>query len=341
MSIKGPLIVVTQRIHEEVLERLTAAGDVDVNLSTNAWSHAELCAKAVRATALLRFMSDRVDADLIEQAPQLRIVACALKGTDNYDIEACTGAGIWVSAVPDLLTAPTAELALGLAIGLARHLRAGDAWVRSGSFAGWRPQLYGTGLDQAVVAVIGLGALGRAIVDRLQGFGCRRILGVDPTAEDARVVGVALSTALAEADYVFVAAPLTPESRGLIDRAALARAKPGQMMTNVGRGSVVDEGAVAAALASGRLGGYAADVFAFEDWALADRPRAIPQGLLESARTLFTPHLGSAVRDVRLAIEHLAADNILAVLAGSAPRDAVNAPQVAMARRVLPRAAPG
>ncbi|MBK9574967.1 MAG: hypothetical protein IPO43_20910 [Rhodoferax sp.] len=100
----------------------------------------------------------------------------------------------------------------------------------------------------------------------------------------------------------------------------------GAFIINVGRGSVVDEEAIADALGAGRLGGYAADVFAFEDWALQDRPAAVAERLLAHPHTLFTPHLGSAVHEVRNAIEHRAADNIIAVLAGQAPPDAINRP---------------
>src|SRR5262249_56375245 len=108
-----------------------------------------------------------------------KVIACALKGFDNFDVEACTAAGVWVTIVPDLLTNPTAELAVALALGLGRKLREGDTLVRSGGFKGWRPVLYGTGLDQSVVAIIGLGAVGCAVAKRLSGFGCR-IVGVDP-----------------------------------------------------------------------------------------------------------------------------------------------------------------
>jgi phosphonate dehydrogenase len=112
----------------------------------------------------------------------------------------------------------------------------------------------------------------------------------------------------------------------LIDHVQLAECKPGQLLINVGRGSVVNEQAVAQALESGRLAGYAADVFACEDWALSDRPQVIEPRLLAHPATVFTPHLGSAVRSVRLAIEQRAADNIIAVLTGSAPPDVMNAP---------------
>ena len=322
-----PLVVVTQRIHDAVRERLAEQAQVEMNDGLEPWPEPALRERLRRADALMAFMPDRVDASLLAAAPRLRIVACALKGSDNFDATACTHAGVWLSIVPDLLTEPTAELALGLAIAAARQVRAGDAWVRSGRFAGWRAHLYGRGLANSVVAVVGLGRVGRAIIDRLQGFGCAQLLGVDPHSHDARTRPATLAQAMAAADFVFLAVPLVAGSRCLVDAALLATVKPGQTLVNIGRGSVVDESAVADALALGPLGAYAADVFAFEDWALPGRPAGISPRLLASPHTVFTPHLGSAVQAVRLAIEQGAADNVLAVLAGQAPPGAVNQPK--------------
>ena len=217
-------------------------------------------------------MPDRVDAAFLKQCPRLKVIACALKGFDNFDVEACTDAGVWVTIAPDLLTNPTAELAVGLAIALARRLREGDALMRSGTFKGWRPVLYGKGLDQSVVGIVGMGAVGRAIAARLAGFGCR-ILGVDPGRDMPDGVTAAdLDVALAASDYLILAVPLTPATFHLIGREALKRMKPGALLVNIGRGSVVDEAAVADALDGGALGGYAADVFEMEDWALREPP---------------------------------------------------------------------
>ena len=142
----------------------------------------------------------------------------------------------------------------------------------------------------------------------------------------ARARYASMDELLAQADFVVLQMPYSPDTHHLIGAAQLALAKPGQLMINVGRGSVVNEDAVADALHTGKLSGYAADVFACEDWALPDRPTAIPQRLLAHPATLFTPHIGSAVRRVRMAIEHRAADNIIAVLEGREPADAINVP---------------
>ncbi len=326
-----PKIVVTNPIHQDVLARLETVARVVMNPAIEPWSAQELRAHIVDADAMMGFMTDCVDADLLEHAPRLRIIACALKGFDNFDIRACTEAGAWVSIVPDLLTDPTAELALGLAIALARNLRPGDALVRSGQFNGWRPNLYGTGLAGSTIAVVGLGQVGRAIIQRLAGFDCAKVIGVDPMQALPGEEVAFLDEALAQADFVFLATPLTDTSLHLLSADTLKHCQHGAFMINVGRGSVVDEEAIADALETGLLGGYAADVFACEDWGLPSRPAGVSERLRKSANTLLTPHLGSAVHAVRSAIEHRAADNIIAVLQGGEPADAINRPAHAMA----------
>jgi phosphonate dehydrogenase len=319
-----PKIVITNPVHEAVRARLAQYGEVVMNAVATPWSYEEVRAHASSASAIMGFMTDRIDEPLLVASSKLRIVAAALKGFDNYDVQACTRANVWLSIVPDLLTEPTAELAIGLAIGLARHIPAGNTYVKDGSFAGWRAQLYGTGLAGSTVAVIGMGKVGSAILNCLPGFGCARILGVDPLQQHPLAESVELNDAQRLADYVFVAVPLTSGSRHLIDLKLLASGKAGQLLINVGRGSAVSEAAVLTCLRSGQLAGYAADVFEMEDWALTDRPMTIASELLTHPRTLFTPHLGSAVSKVRLAIEDRAADNIIAVLTGLRPPDAIN-----------------
>lgn len=324
-----PRILVTNWVHDEVLVRLAEMGDVEANSSREPIPRAELLERAREADAILAFMNDWVDSAFLANCTRLRIVSCALKGADNFDATACAAAGVWLSLVPDLLTEPTAELAVGLAIALGREIRAGDALVRSGGFAGWRPVLYGTGLDRSTVAIVGMGAVGRAVAARLAGFGCR-ILGVDPSTRLPNGVEAAeLGAVLPLADFIVLAAPLVPGSRHLFGREALSRMKPGALLVNIGRGSVVDEEAVAAALESDALGGYAADVFEFEDWALPGRPETVNERLRKHPRTIFTPHLGSAVDRVRREIAMRAADNIEDALSGRVPRDAVNRPSVA------------
>ncbi len=319
-------VVVSQRVFPETLEMLRAHAEVRAPVGEAEALSPEALSRALGdAHAWMAFMPDAVDTATLAAAPRLRLIAAALKGGDNFDVAACTRRGVWFSLAPELLTAPTAELTVGLMIGLGRRLREADAYVRSGGFQGWRANFYGAGLQGAKVGLVGLGAVGRAVARALEGFAARTHY-VDPFVAAAAGMERAhdLPELLAWSDYVVLCAPLTPSSLHLIDRAALAHLQPHALLVNPARGSLVDEAAVLAALRAGRLGGYAADVFELEDWARPDRPREIDPGLLAHPRTLFTPHLGSAVESVRRAIEQAAALNIVDALQGRTPRDAVN-----------------
>jgi phosphonate dehydrogenase len=325
-------IVVTNRAFPETLDFLSSDGQVVAAEGDEPLNGDELLGHARDAHALLAFMTDAVDDAFLARCPALRVIACALKGADNFDAAACTRRGVWLTIVPDLLTGPTAELAVGLAIGLARHVLAADRTARAGAFPGWRPCLYGTSLDGSTVAILGAGRVGRAIARRLSGFDCTILMS--DVRPDVDLPGGArrapLAEAVAAAHYVFLALPLDASTLHLIDRSMLERFKPGALLINPARGSLVDEAAVAEALAAGRLGGYAADVFEFEDWRRPDRPAAIEPRLLRAAdRTLFTTHLGSAVERVRRAIELDAAANIREALRGERPHGAVNDPRPA------------
>jgi phosphonate dehydrogenase len=324
-----PHVVITHRVHPEILAMLAPHCELHPNQSAETLPRDEIARRSAGAHALLAFMPDSVDAAFLARCPQLRVVAAALKGFDNFDVAACTAAGVWLTSVPDLLTAPTAELTIGLAIALSRKIQAADEWVRSGRFQGWRPEFYGLGIEGSTVGIVGMGAIGRAIAARLAGWGAHLIYTDRARLRDESQYGLqwrSLEGLLREADLALLALPLDPTTLHTLDQERLSWLKPGAFVVNPCRGSVVDEAAVLRALQSGRLAGYAADVFEMEDWARVDRPRAIDPALLAHPNTLFTAHIGSAVANVRLAIERRAAQNILDVLAGRRPQDAVNDP---------------
>lgn len=330
---RRPRVVVTNWIHDDVLRDLQKYCEVTANQSPTPLSNEAVQAQARDADGVLVFMPDRVDAGFLAACPRLRVIAAALKGYDNFDVEACTARGVWFSIVPDLLTEPTAELAVGSLIALTRNILSGDRYVRSGRFDGWRPILYGQGLAGARVAILGMGRVGQAIARRLQPFGCSLAFWDQESLDQdtLRQLGgraVNLQDALAQSDIVIVALSLNCDTLHLIDADALALMSPGGYLLNAARGSIVDEAAVADALEQGRLAGYAADVFEMEDWARPSRPRSIEARLRDMPdRTVLTPHLGSAVDDVRRNIARRAADNLLDVLLrGQPPRDAVNHP---------------
>lgn len=297
----------------------------------------ELRRRATGATAIMAFMTDRIDRVFLSTCTKLQIVAGAFKGFDNIDVAACTERGVWVTRVADLLTIPTAELAIGLLLSLSRKIVAGDRLMRREPFAGWRPILYGTGLSGRCVGLCGMGAIGQAIAERLSGF-CVRLVYHDPRPlpeEKNRALGLEslpFEQLLVESDYLIVAAPLREDNLHVFDEAALARVKRGSYLINIGRGSVVDEQAIVRALGSGQLSGFAADVYEMEDQSLPTRPSQIlPALITDTNRTVLTPHLGSAVASVREQIELEAAGNILAVIRGQSPPGAVNRPNISRA----------
>jgi len=159
------------------------------------------------------FMPDSLDESFLQACPGLRIVAAALKGYDNFDVEVCTRQGVWFTIVPDLLSEPTAELALGLLLGLSRNILAGDRLVRSGEFPGWRPWLYGSGLTGKTLGIVGMGGVGQALAQRLLGFDLK-VVYCDPRPlprdeeKALRLVRATLAELLKVSDFVVLALPL-------------------------------------------------------------------------------------------------------------------------------------
>jgi phosphonate dehydrogenase len=327
-------VVVTHWVHPEVRDYLAAFCDVVMPCrQEGVWPREILTEQAADADGLMVCMADSIDAAFLAGCRRLRVVSATLKGYDNFDAAACARRGVWLTIVPDILIPATAELTIGLMIGLMRRIAEGNEQVRAGGFAGWRPQLYGSTLRDATVGLAGMGQLGQAVARMLAGFGSRVVYydarRLDADTERTLAVSYAgLSELAAKSNVMVVMLPLSAGTRDLVGPDLLGRMRPGAFLVNVGRGSVVGEEAVADALEAGNLGGYAADVFAMEDWALPGRPARIPDRLLRHPRTLFTPHLGSAVDDVRRQMSLEAARQVRQVLEqGRAPDHAVGTPE--------------
>ena len=327
---KTHTIVLTHWVHREVIDLLSPHGELVLNQTRDTLSYEALMDRMRHAHAMMAFMPDCVDDAFLKQCPQLKIIGAALKGYDNFDVAACTRHGVWFTIVPDLLTIPTAELAVGLMLALSRNIGPGDRWVRNGHFKGWQPLFYGSQAFGATVGILGMGRVGKTIARMLAGFDAE-VIYYDPQplgSEQEQSLGArsaSMEQTLAHSDYMICATPLDGDTRHLLDARTIASMKRGSYLINIGRGSSVQESAVAAALASGHLAGYAADVFEMEDWALQDRPRSIhPDLLAQKDKTIFTPHLGSAVDYVRKEISLEAARNIVQALEGRIPPGALN-----------------
>lgn len=328
-----PKIVATNPVFPETRALLEQDATLEVNPALEPWSHEEIRSRCRDAAGLLAFMTDSIDAEFLLACPNLRVIGAALKGFDNIDVQAATDAGVWLTIVPDLLTVPTAELTIGLMLSLGRNIVAGDRSIKQNGFHGWRAELYGAGLAGATVGVIGFGLVGRAIAQRLAGFECRLLAydqSISRELEETLPPQVTLASfqdLITRSDYIVLALPLTAETRHIINSKTIEEMKAGVRIVNPARGSLVDEAAIADAIDRGHVSGYAADVFECEDWALKDRPTGIDPRLTNaSAPTVFTPHIGSGVTEIRRQIELSAARSILDALAGRVPFGAVNHP---------------
>ena len=324
-------VAVARWMPPDGIERLMSSCRVVVGPEDRPLSGEEIVRLARDADALVCFVSDAIDETVVAGCPRLKVVASFGKGYDNIDVDACTTRGIWVTIIPDLLTEPTADLAMALLLALCRKIVPGDVFVRSGQLPVWHPtRLLGHTLQGRILGIVGMGAIGQAVARRAHGFGMR-IQYADPNPlppglEEALGLSCRpLPSLLQDADVVLLALPLTQASSRLMDGRRLAIMKPTALLVNVCRGSVVDEEAVAEALAANRLAGYAADVFAVEDQEELLRPGAVAEGLLQARdRTVFTPHLGSATLETRRALSLAVAENVLSALRGERPPGAIN-----------------
>lgn len=285
-------------------------------------SRAELLERVADKDAILSMLTERVDAGLLDAAPKLRIVANLAVGYDNVDLDAAAARGIVVTNTPDVLTEATADLAWALLLGAARRVAEGDRLVRSGEWSGWSPtQLLGQSVHGRVLGIVGMGKIGEAVARRASGFGMQvRYHNRHRRPDVEQALGarlVPLDELLRECDVVSLHAPLTDETRHVIDADALAAMPSHAVLVNTARGALVDEAALVAALRRGEIAAAGLDVF--------EREPALTDGLAALDNVVLAPHIGSATVDARSAMVRLCCENIVAVLAGRPPLTPVTA----------------
>ena len=252
--------------------------------------------------ALLCTLTDRIDARLLERGERLKIVANMAVGTDNIDLDAARRLRIPVSNTPDVLTDATADLAFGLLLAAARRLAWGDRLVRGAGFTGWSPTL-GLGMDVTgrTLGIVGPGRIGREVAERARGFRMQVLL-------NRRGGGVSLEELLERSDFVSLHVPLTSETHHLIGEPELRRMRPHAVLINTARGPIVDEPALVRALREGWIAAAGLDVF-------EEEPKLAP-GLAALPNVVLAPHIGSATIDTRNRMAEIAAQNVVAALAG-------------------------
>jgi glyoxylate reductase len=317
-----PPVLLTRALPDEAVEALRAATVLTLHAEDRAMTRAELLSALPGSVGLLSLVTDRIDAEAMDAAPDLRVISNYAVGFDNIDVAAATARGIVVTNTPDVLTGATADMAFALLLAIARRVVEGDALVRSGGWRGWGPlQLLGREVSGATLGLVGLGRIGRAMVPRAHGFGME-VLYWNRTpltaAEEARL-GLRytpLHELYERSRFVSLHVASTSQTRHLVDAAALTRIGPESFLINTARGDVVDERALVEALRSGALGGAALDVY--------EREPLLSEGLRELQNVVLAPHLGSATQGTRSAMARLAVDNLLEALRGERPRHVVN-----------------
>lgn len=301
---------VTRRVPGGALDRLAAAHAIDVWEGEGQPPREELLERARLATGLLAQLTDRVDAELLDACPDLVAVSNYAVGVDNVDVAAATARGLPVGHTPGVLTDATADMAWALMLAAARRLSDAERVERAGGW-GWDPGfMLGHDLSGATLGLIGLGRIGEGVARRAEGFSMEVI-------HTSRGGGVPLDELLERSDFVSIHVPLTEETRGLIDEAALRLMKSTAILVNTARGPIVDTNALVRALNQGWISGAALDVTDPE-------PLPIEHPLLLCPNLTIAPHLGSATHAAREGMADLAVDNLLAALAGERMPHCVN-----------------
>jgi glyoxylate reductase len=293
----------TRELPGPALGRLAQAHDVDIWPERLPPEYAELRRRTAEVDGLLSMLTDRVDAELMDGSPQLKAIANYAVGYDNVDVEAAGARGIAVGNTPDVLTDATADLAFALLLAAARKLSAAAASIPAGEWVTWDPAAHlGYDVHGATLGIIGGGRIGEAVARRAAGFDMEVLV-------HSRSRGIPLDELLERSDFVSLHCPLTPETRHLINAAALATMKPTAILVNTARGPIVDQAALATGLREGTIAGAALDV---------TEPEPLPadDALLDAPNLIVVPHIGSATHSAREKMADLAVDNLLAALDG-------------------------
>lgn len=282
---------------------------------------AVLRAALADAEGLYCVLTDRIDGPLLDAAPRLRVVSQMAVGYDNIDVAACTARGIPVGNTPGVLTETTADLTLGLMLATARRLVEAAEAVKAGQWRTWRPSwLVGTDLWGSTLGIVGMGRIGAAVARRAAGFGMRLLYHNRSESPEAKALGaerVSLEQLLADSDVVSLHCPLTAETKGMVDETFLRAMKPTAIFINTARGTLVNETALHRALSTGWIRAAGLDVTAVE-------PIPMDSPLLGLPNCLILPHIGSASEATRRRMAVMAAENLLAGLAGRRLPNCVN-----------------
>ena len=308
-----PRILVTRAIFPEVAKRLSEHFDVESNTADDDWSRDELLNRLRDKDGALTFGLERIDTDLLEQCPQLKICANMTVGYNNFDLDAMRVCGVLGTNAPDVLTETTADFGFALLMATARRVTESEHFLRAGKWTRWNYEMFsGAEVHGSTLGIIGMGRIGQAIARRAAfGFGMQVAYHnrsrLDAALEaECRASYLGKEELLKTADHVLLVVPYSKGSHHTIGAAELALMKPTATLINIARGGIVDDVALAAALRDKRIAAAGLDVFEGE-------PQVHPD-LLAVPNVVLTPHIASATAGTRRAMAMLAVDNLIAYL---------------------------
>ena len=320
-------VLVTQKVPEPAYALLAELGEVEANQEEGTiWSRAELLRRGPGHEYIFCLLTDSIDEPFLRAcaaaSPPTRMIATMAVGYDNIDLPAATRLGIAVSNTPGVLSETTADLAMALLMATARRLPASERFLRAGNYHGWGPLLFcGADVHHATLGLIGAGRIGKLVAKRASGFDMKilyhnthRLSHVEEAIYDA--IYVSLDELLQQSDFISLHVPATPATHHLLGARELALMKPGAILINTARGSLVDERALVRALQSGRLAGAGLDVFEHEP--------EVESELLALENVVLLPHIGSASQRTRGQMAAMAASNLVAHARGERPPNILN-----------------
>jgi glyoxylate reductase len=317
-------VFITQPVAASAIERLRGVAHVHLNPDpVHIMTRDELKSAVSACDILFCLLQDRIDGEVMDANANLRAIASMKITPSDIDVAAATARRIPVTVIPPIVTEATADLHFGLLLAVARRILEGDRALRDGAFPGGQSLRFeGAAVAGKTIGLIGGGGrIGRAVAKRARGFsmrtlywGPRRIAEGEERELELRYTE--LDELLAESDFVSLHPPLKPETHHLIGDRELRLMKRSAFLVNTARGPIVDEKALALALSEGRIAGAGLDVF--------EREPEVEASLMEMPNVVLTPHMGSAVTELRESMAHIVVDNIVAVLEGRRPPDCVN-----------------
>ena len=314
-----PIVTVTNVFPQVALDKLSSECDLKINRTS--LTKEELKQKVSGSDAVISYLTDRIDQDIIDRGTKLKIIANYGAGFNNIDVTYASERGIWVTNTPNVLHETTADLTWAMILGAARRIVSADRYTREGKFQGWGAKLFlGGDVHEKTLGIIGLGEIGRSVARRAIGFNMRTLYYQRnrlPKEEEKKLNAehVTFEQILRESDFLTLHVPLTEETEYMIGNDEIALMKKTAYLIHTARGKVIDDYALVAALREGRLAGAALDVY-------EDEPE-LTEGMRELDNLMILPHIGSASFETRDKMALLVADNILDALEGKTPRSLV------------------